>query len=50
MKQSQIEKLVKNGQARSVVSRDSQPRQVVVSSSRLRVAFLKGKQDGKTNN
>ena len=50
MKQSQIEKLVKSGQARAVVSRDSQPRQVVVSSTRIRVAFLKGNQNGKTNN
>ncbi len=50
MKQSQIEKLVKSGQARAVVSRDVQPRQVIATSSKLRVSFLKGKQNGKTNN
>lgn len=50
MKQSQIEKLVKKGEARAALSRDPQPRQVVVSSSRIRVSFLKGNQNGKTNN
>ncbi len=50
MKKSQIEKLIKKEKARAVVSRDSQPRQVVVSGSRIRVSFLKGNQNGKTNN
>jgi len=50
MKNSQIKKLVSQDKAKVTTSKDEQPRQVVATSGKLRVTFLKGNQNGKTNN
>tara|TARA_B110000503_G_scaffold59350_1_gene94608 strand:+ start:8658 stop:8810 length:153 start_codon:yes stop_codon:yes gene_type:complete len=49
MKKSTIDNLQLQGKAKVITSKDEQPRQVVASSNRLRVTFLKGKNNGKAN-
>jgi hypothetical protein len=49
MKNSTVNNLKAAGKATVITSKDTQPRQVVASSNRLRVTFLKGNNNGKTN-
>ena len=49
MKNSTVNNLKSQGKATVLTSKDEQPRQVVSSSNRLRVTFLKGNNNGKTN-
>jgi len=49
MDQNQIKRMVDAGKAKTIVSRDKQQRQVVVTPTKLRITVQKGNtQNGKT--